>query len=148
MADMFSSLGGAISSLFGAGGDMAMKRAYRSAATYTGEMENVSSSATALEQTMVSRQALKTIGAQQSQYASAGMASSGSALDVLRSSEQQAALSHQVLQTQGEINTLGYETQKAMYKANASAAGAAAQGSYISGAMQMVGAIAQMAGYF
>ncbi len=83
--------------------------------------------------------------------AASGFASSGSALDLLRDSAAQGAMTKAVLGQQGLIEEAGYEEQAKSYQLMSSAANMAATadekaatGMYFSAAIKAVAAVASM----
>lgn len=84
--------------------------------------EEYTKQSTEIQNVQAERNILQTIGAQQAEVGAAGLASSGSALDLLRSSAQQGALTHQIITQQGAITEAGYEEQARAYSIMAGAA--------------------------
>jgi hypothetical protein len=68
----------------------------------------------------------KSLGQTRADVAGAGFAESGSALDILRESASQGALTKSVMATQGLITEAGYQEQADSYRTMATAAGIAA----------------------
>lgn len=127
-ASTFSGIGGAVDSLFGAIGDQAAASGFKRAAAYQdkaalfAEQEAaLSARSTFIQQTQLDRQIYKTLGGQIADIAGAGFTDSGSALYLMRDSAQQAALSKQLLQTQGQITESGYHAAASGYRAEADA---------------------------
>lgn len=75
------------------------------------------------------RDFFKTMGSQQAGVAFAGFSSSGSALDLLRESTQQGALTKGVIEQQGQIDIMGFEQQAKSFDLMAQAANLSAQAS-------------------
>lgn len=114
----FTDFGGAASDLFAAEGhkskaryDFAEAKNYGLAGDLALQNEEFTKTSTAIKQAQQSRQEMMTIGGQQADIAGAGFASSGSALDLLRDSASQGALTHAVLGQQGLITEAGYDEQ-------------------------------------
>lgn len=106
---------------------------------------------TEIKEAQESRVIAQTESAQKSEVASAGMAESGSALDVMRDTAQQGALQKAVTQEQGLITQEGYQEQADSYRNMSKAAGVAASaadnaatGADITGAIKTVAGIAAM----
>jgi hypothetical protein len=138
----FSDLGGAVSDLFAssadsskasglrikAQGDALEGQNYDLAASLARQNEQFTEQSTAIKQTQLDRQIYQTIGGQQADVAGAGFAASGSALDLMRDSAQQGALTKDVLAKQGQITEAGYTEQAASYDNLSKAAQFAVQG--------------------
>lgn len=125
----FSDLGGAASDLFGAEGlrakaqgDEFERQNYNLAAQLADQNEKFTEQSTAIKQMQLDRQNTQTIGGQQADVAGAGFAASGSALDLLRDSASQGALTKAVGGEQGLITEAGYSEQAKSYRNLASAA--------------------------
>ena len=87
------------------------------------------------------RQTVMTIGSQKAAVGGAGLAESGSALDLLASSASQGALAKGVLVTQGQMQQAGYEEQANSYGVMSAAAKATAAGEVkISGETESIAA--------
>jgi len=128
----FSDIGGAASDLFAsfgdsakAEGDFAEARSYSLAAELAGQNEKFTETSTAIKEAQQQREMMGVLGGQQADIASAGFAASGSALDIMRDSAAQGALTHAVLGQQGLITEAGYTEQQKSYENMAAAATAA-----------------------
>lgn len=139
-AGVFGDLGGAVSSIFGGIGEFASAKGYGQAADYARINAEIAQQTSDIQQTMTARKVYQTIGGQQADVAGAGLASSGSATDILRSSAEQGSLTKQLVAKQGAINVMGYQAEAASYDAMASAAKAAGGGGILGGIMKGVGA--------
>jgi len=71
-----------------------------------------------------------------------GLALSGSALDVIKSSRQNAALDIALMRKQGQINVNDWNSKAAAYDAQAQAAKKAASGGLLKGIIGAVGLVA------
>lgn len=140
--DFFTDLGGGISSLFGAAGDISEAKAYTQAATYAKQNEAITAASTRLQEAQASRKIFQTLGAQSAQVASAGFAASGSSLDLARSSIQQGSVQKQLIADQGLINENGFAEEASHYEGMASAAKKAAGGGILGGILKIAGAVA------
>ena len=119
----FSNLGGAATDLFAAQGDkskaqydFAEGKSYGLASDLATQNEKFTETSTAIKEAQQQREMMSTLGGQQADVAGAGFAASGSALDLLRDSASQGALTHAVLGQQGLITEAGYNEQAASYK--------------------------------
>ena len=129
----FSNLGGAVSDLFAASGhrakaagDIFEQQNYNLAGKLADQNEKFTEQSTAIKQAQIDRSNSQTIGGQEADIAGAGFAASGSALDLLRDSASQGALTKAVAGEQGLITEAGYKEQGDSYRNLASAAGIAA----------------------
>lgn len=145
--DFFSDIGGAVSGLFGAAGDKAEAKAYSLASSYALQNAKITEASTQIQEAQAQRKIFQTTGAQQAQVASAGFASSGSSVDLLRSSMQQGSLQKSLIREQGLINENGYQEEAARYQGMASAAQKAAAGSGIGGILKGIAGIASFIGF-
>jgi hypothetical protein len=136
----FSDFGGAASDLFSgiignesadikAQGDLAEAKSYEMAAGLALQNEQFTKTATAVKEAQNDREVYQTISQQQAGVAGGGLAESGSALDLLRDSASQGALSHEIIGQQGLITEAGYQEQHDSYvnMANALRSAAAAE---------------------
>jgi hypothetical protein len=138
----FSNLGGAVSDLFAssadsskaaglrikAQGDALEGQNYDLAAALAKRNEQFTEQSTAIKQTQLDRQLTQTIGGQEADVAGAGFAASGSALDIMRDSASQGALTKAVASQQGLITEAGYTEQATSYQNLSKAAQFAVQG--------------------
>lgn len=138
----FTDIGGAVSDLFAADADRTKAQAdivksqgdaleaanYGEAADFATQNVGYTQQATQLKEVQQQRQITQTLGTQQAQVAGAGFASSGSALDLLRDSAAQGALSKAVLGNQGLITEAGYQEEAQSYTNMSKAADFAVQG--------------------
>ena len=157
-ASTVSDAGGAVSDLFAAQGDLSKQQGdlieqsmYTSDAGLATQNEQFTAQSTAIKLAQQSRANVQSQGQTQADIAGAGFANSGSALNILSSNAQQAALTTQVMQQQGLITEAGYTEQATAYtdqaKAEgvaAAAAGTAAKGADISAAISGVAAVASL----
>lgn len=119
----FADFGGAASDLFAsfgdkskAQGDFAEAKNYGLASDLATQNEKFTETSTAIKLAQQQRETSMALGGQQADVASAGFAESGSALDLLRDSAAQGALTHAVMGEQGLITEAGYTEQAASYK--------------------------------
>lgn len=119
----FASLGGAASDLFAAdahrakaAGDRFEQKNYLLAADLADQNTKFTETSTAIKLAQGDRQLYQTLGGQQADIAGAGFANSGSALDLMRDSASQGALTHAVTAEQGLITEAGYKEQGESYR--------------------------------
>jgi hypothetical protein len=155
----FSDFGGAASDLFAgfgdqskAQGDFAEAQNYTLAAKLAQQNEKFTETSTAIKEAQQARESTMTLGGQQADVAGAGFSEGGSALDLLRSSASQGALTHAVLGQQGLITEAGYNEQAASYNNMATAATAAGNAANqaatfadITGGIKAIAGLASMA---
>jgi hypothetical protein len=122
-ASTISGFGGAASDLFSgfgdkakAQGDFAEAKNYGLASDLATQNEKFTETSTAIKQAQIDRENTKMIGGQEADVAGAGFAESGSALDLLRESASQGALTHAVAAQQGLITEAGYTEQAQSYQ--------------------------------
>ena len=157
-AGTINDIGGAVSDLFAAEGDRAKAAGDRSEATdyglasgLAGENEKFTETSTAIKEAQQARQVTLGLGKESADIAGAGFAASGSALDLMRDSAQQGALTHAVLGQQGLITEAGYTEQQQAYTNMQAAANQAANaednaatGATIGGIIKGVAAVASV----
>ena len=143
----FSAAGGAVSDLFGyfgtqskAAGDLTEAQDYTEAATLADQNEQFTAMSTGIKLAQQNREITKSLGTTQADVAGAGFAASGSAMDILRDSAAQGALTKSVISEQGLITEAGYKEQAASYTNMASAATAAAGAEGTAGIGKLIGA--------
>ena len=155
----FSDLSGAVSDLFAAEGhklrargDEFEKQNYLLAGQLADQNAQFTEMSTAIKESQASRELFKSMGQTQADIAGAGFAESGSALDILRDSASQGALTKAVLGQQGLITEEGYKEQAQSYRNMASAADIAIQaektastGSFLTGLVKGAAALATLA---
>lgn len=144
----FGDIGGAVSSIFGGIGELASAKGYKQAADIAHMNEGIAEQSTKIQEQQAGRKIYQALGGQRSDIAGAGLAASGSALDVIRSSAEQGSLTKQLIQNQGTITALGYEQESNSYSAMASAAKASGSGGILGGIVKGIGAVASIAGFF
>ncbi len=133
--------GGAVSSLFASRGSTAAASSYTEAAAIAEQNALLAKTATAIQETQESRQIYKVLGKQRADIGGAGFAQSGTALDLLRDSASQGALTKAMTAEQGAITENSYAAQAGMYSGLARAARSAGTGSEIGGILQAAGGI-------
>lgn len=143
-ATAIGDFGQGIGDFFSAEGDQAEGHAYEQAATYSSQNAALEAESTQIQMAGAKRQIFQTVGAQKAQVAGAGLAESGSAGDLLRSSVSQGNIQMQLLHTQGLINENAYKEQAAANTGMAKAADAAGEASEINGAGSILGGIASL----
>lgn len=166
----FDALGGAISGIFGGVGALQTASGYKAAASLYGQQAGlygqavdasnqqgqIAQAASQITEMQSQRQIYQAIGGQKADVAGSGLAASGSALDLLRSSTSQGNLTMGLLHEQGAITQEGYKEQGLSYQAMQGAALASQQtataqasaskssgiGGILGGALKVAGAIA------
>ncbi len=128
-----TSIGGAVQDLFAAEGHRAKAKGlrieaenYGRSAEFSEQSARFTETSTEIKQAQLDRDIFKTLGGQAADVAGAGFAASGTALDVLRDSASQGALTKAVGSLQGLITEEGYEVQAKNYTAMGEAARLAA----------------------
>jgi hypothetical protein len=128
----FTDLGTAVSDIFAAKGDELKaegarfeQSSYLSAADLARQNEQFTEMSTAIKQSQADRNLYQALGTTKADVAGAGFAASGSALDILRESASQGAMTKAVLGEQGLITEAGYQEQAQSYTDMANAAGVA-----------------------
>lgn len=109
-------------------GDLAEGTNYDLAASLAGQNAQYTEASTAIKQAQIDRSTTLAIGGQQADVAGAGFASSGSALDLMRDSASQGALTKAVAGQNGLIQTAGYQEQQQSYETMSAAAKSTAAG--------------------
>ena len=93
--------------------DILEEQNYNLAAKFATENVDITEASTKMQEAAEQRQAFSTIGTQKAGEAGGGLAESGSALDILRSSNEQAAYGKAVLAFQGGVTEAGFSEQAA-----------------------------------
>lgn len=154
----FSDAAGAASDLFAAEGDrykakgdLIESKNYDLAAGLADQNAEFTKTSTEIKQSQLDRQIYQTIGGEKADIAGAGLAASGSALDLLSSSASQGALTKAVAGQQGLITEAGYEEQAQSYrnmseaaKMAAAAENNAALGADITGGIKAAASVATL----
>jgi hypothetical protein len=155
----FSDLGSATSDVFAYLGTGAKEQGlqfeeqnYEAAAGLALQNEQFTKTSTAIKQQQSDRESYMSLGKTKAGEAGAGLAQSGSAIDLLRSSAQQGATTTAAIGQQGLITEAGYQEQHDSYM-NMAAASDAAQaaektsgiGSLIAGGLKLAAGIASIA---
>lgn len=136
MADIAGGLGdisGAVGDLFGAVGGEQAAASYGKAASIASQNEALTLRSGQIQEQQEGIAITKALGGEEATTAGAGLSMSGSAVDLMRSSVQQGALSKQLLANQTEITAQGYAQQAAAYKGQQQAAQTQAAGKGIGG---------------
>jgi hypothetical protein len=109
-------------------GDIAEGTEYGLAKTLAEQNAAYTATSTAIQAAQQDRQTTMTIGGQKAAVGGAGLAESGSSLDLLRDSASQGALARAALVTNGQMTEAGYTEQAASYGVMKNAANATAAG--------------------
>lgn len=139
-SDFFGDIGGAVSDIFGAVGGLDEASAYKKAAQIDSENAVISQQSTALNEQLASRKIYQSIGTERADTGAAGFQMGGSALDLMRSSVEQGAMTKQIIGAQGEQQALSYQEQAAAHEGQASAAEAKSSGGFLGGLLNIAGA--------
>ena len=128
-----SSIGSAVNDLFAADAHRARASGLRIEATnddrssaFSTQSAQFTETSTAIKQSQIDRQIFQTISGQQADVAGSGFAASGSAIDIMRDSASQGALTRAVGAQQGLITEEGYKVQAENYTSMGQAARMAA----------------------
>lgn len=118
-----TSIGGAANDLFAADahrakarGDVFEQKNYDLAGDLADQNAKFTETSTAIKLVQGDRQLYQTLGGQAADVAGAGFAASGSALDLMRDSASQGALTHAVAAEQGQITEAGYQEQATSFR--------------------------------
>jgi hypothetical protein len=133
----FADLGGAVKDIFGAVGEAKSAKGYSQAAGFAEQNAEIAEQNARIQGVMAQRQITQTLGSQSAEIGGAGFNASGSALDLMRDSASQGALTKQLISNQGAINVLGYKAEAANYSSMASAAKSSAAGSGLGGIVSL-----------
>lgn len=132
-AGTIGSIGGAVQDLFAADAHKAKAKGlrieadnYDRSSAFSLQSAEFTETSTAIKQAQLDRDIYKTLGGQAADVAGAGFQATGTALDILRDSAAQGALTKAVGSLQGLITEEGYEVQAKNYTAMGEAARLAA----------------------
>jgi hypothetical protein len=104
------------------------KASYQEAAALAGQNEQFTAISTRIKAAQAQRELSMSLGTTKANVAGAGLAESGSSLDILRESASQGALTRAVIKSQGLITEAGYKQQQQSYLNMVGAANAAITG--------------------
>jgi hypothetical protein len=104
------------------------QQSYQEAAALAGQNEQFTALSTRLRAAQQQRELYMSLGTTKANVAGAGLAQSGSSLDILRESASQGALTKAVIKQQGLITEAGYNQQQQSYLNMVGAANAAITG--------------------
>jgi hypothetical protein len=107
------------------------RTSYQEAAALAAQNEQFTAYSTRIKAAQQQREISMSLGTTTANVAGAGLANSGSALDILRESASQGALTKAVIKQQGLITEAGYNEQQQSYLNMVGAANAAIQGDII-----------------
>jgi hypothetical protein len=130
-------LGGAAGDLFTMFGQQKQSDTYAKAKSLADMNTQLAGEAESIQKYQQQRTVMKVLGTQQADIAAAGLAQSGSAQDLLRSSASQGALAKAGIEVQGEIQQNASQQQAAAAQAQSDAAKKSAQSSGMGGLMQL-----------
>ena len=118
VSDLFASMGYKAK----AQGDAFEQQNYLLAGTLADQNEQYTEWSTGIKQAQEDRELFKSLGTTKADIAGAGLAESGSALDILRESASQGAMARAVTGEQGLIQEASYKEQAQSYRNMAQAA--------------------------
>lgn len=133
--------GGAVQGLFAAKGAYASASSYGEAASIAEQNAALIRESTRIKEQQLQRQIYQSLGSTKAEVGGSGFAASGSALDILKSSASQGAITKAMLSEQGAITELSYQEQAQQFKGMQNAALSAAEGEDIGAGIQAVGGI-------
>ena len=125
--------------------DITEGQEYSDASALATQNEQFTQMSTAIKDAQTSREIAKSEGATTAAVAAGGFATSGSALDILRDSAQQGAITRAVGQEQGLVTEAGYAEQATSYNLMAGAANQAASAEKEAATGAKIGAGLQLA---
>ena len=140
-----SNVGQGVGDLFTASALGDQEAAYKREATFYGEAAAVERSSTNIQTFQVQRQATQAIGGQQAAMAASGFLQSGSSLDIIRDSTQQANIARTVVAENGLIKEQSDLAQQEAATDAARAAGRSKVGMEIVGGISIFNGISQIA---
>ena len=146
--DLFSDVGGAVGGYFAYQGAKKQAELYGEAATIAGENATEEQGLTQLKEVQQRRQLSMVLGTQQADIGANNFASSGTARDRMKSSQQQGALAVGMTQQQGAINVNAFRQQQIADQAQQQQAKSAEGGgiaSMVGGIVKAVGTLAMLA---
>lgn len=143
-ASALQDFGGAVTDLFAAKGGTASASSYEEAAALARQNAQITKQSTDIQEAQLSRQLYKTVGKQQAQFGGAGLATSGSALDIMRDSASQGAVAKAITAGQGAITENSYAEQAGMYSGLAKAAKTTSTANTVGGLIQGAGGALQL----
>lgn len=133
-------LGGAVTDLFGARGARSSAGSYEEAERIANENAVLAGAATRTKALLLQRQITKGLGSTQAQVAGAGFAASGSALDIMRDSASQGAITKALNEEQGAITVNSFREQANQFGAMAKAAKSSSRLQELGGIFNLAGA--------
>lgn len=135
---------GAVGDIFKGFGAAAEAENYDAASALAFRNVEYSKKSFAVKDQMADRSIYKAVEGQQADVSGAGFAASGSALDLLRDSQREGALTKELLTIQGTMEQDSYNEQGKAYHNMAEAARMAETGFYVSAALKGVAAITSL----
>ncbi len=139
-------LGGAVSDIFGSHGAAASATSYEEAQSIAQQNAQIAQNVTNTQELQLKRNLYQSIGTQKAQVGGAGFGESGSALDLLRQSKEQGAITQATAAEQGAITSNSYNEQAGLFGGMAQAAHATSTAGSIGGVLQLAGGAAEIAG--
>lgn len=133
LGEGISGIAGGIASLFGSKGDKAEASAFNEAASIASKNADIAKQSTGIQVAQATRNSLQVVGGQIADVGGAGLAESGSALDLLRDTSYQTNLQKQIVANNGLLQEQSFRQEAASYKGQAQAAQAASSAKKSSG---------------
>lgn len=140
-----SNLGGAVSDIFGSQGAAASAKSYSEAQFIAQQNAQIAQNVTNTQELQLKRNLYQTLGTQRAQVGGAGFAESGSALDILRASKEQGAITQATTAEQGAITSNSYNEQAGLFGGMSAAAQATSTAGQIGGVLQLAGGAVNIA---
>jgi len=140
-ADFFGAAGdliGGVTDFFSGSAEAA---GAKSAAGYYTQAAQITQQATALKAIQQQRQFYQVQGAAQAQIGASGLASSGSAADILRANAQQGSMAKAMVEQQGRIQEQAYLGQAGEAQQEAAASKSKGKGGLLGGVVSAAGAV-------
>jgi hypothetical protein len=144
-AQGLGSIAGATSDFFAAGAAGASIDQYKAAAESAISNEQAAEQQGRIRQYQAQRRIEDTLGAQRATVAAAGFQQSGTALDLMRDSTTQGAITQSMIQLQTGTEVAGFKAQENAAEAEAAAARGAAFGDVFGGVLKGAAGIASLA---
>lgn len=142
MADYFQAAGSLVGGVTDFFAGNAEAKGAKAAAGYYTQAAQITEQETGIKAIQQGRQLYQVQGAAEAQIGASGLASSGSAADILRSNAQQGSMDKSLIEQQGRIQEQAYLGQAASANAEAKAAKSKGKGGLLGGIVKAGAAIA------
>lgn len=137
----FEDLGGGISSLFSAAGEVSSASAYTKAANLNKTNALIAENSANLNASLTERNSVQARGTIEASTGATGFTLGGSAGDLLRMQSQQGAIAKSLILQQGELQSQSYQAQAAAEQGQAAAAKTSAGGGFFGGLLKIAGGL-------